>query len=398
MRVATVVPVVLSVVALWTISLPATAAPAGPASQPARLLVTLDEHDGSVAWRVKPRGPDGGFLTVRTATHGVVIADELRCLSAARPYEPGDASVVGFDARTGAERWRIPDARVSLGMFGPIAPPDAGVATLPVASAVDGAPRLVDALSGAERGPLAGVPVAASGDLLFVVALDAFSAAASTRGIVTAIDRRTGAARWTKNLGANLFSIDADGTAVAVAAGPIPDPGTELGQLGGVEVLDPATGQRRWAAALMPAYGIDIASDQVVFQNLDRLRAVDAGTGQLAWDVPVQGLLDTTPTANGTLVAVRGSGSTGPDDALLVSAFDSRSGARRWAHSTTSELLNPGVANDRAVTVATRRRIVAYDHVRGRPRWARRTPPRAAAVVAVANRVYISGGCTVSND
>ena len=283
-------------------------------------------------------------------------------------------------------------------MFGSIAAPSDQVTTFPVVSAVDSTPRLVDVQSGAERGPLAGVPVAGSGDLLLVVSLDAFSAAASTRGIVTAIDRRTGMPRWTKNLGANLFSIDADPSAVAVAAGPIPDPGTELGQLGGVEVLDPVTGQRRWAAALMPAYGIDLAGGRVVFQNLDRLRAVDAGTGQLAWDVAVQGLLDTTPARNGTLVAVRGSGSTGSGDALLVSAFDAASGASRWAHTATSESLNPGVANDRAVTVATRRRIVAYAPGTGRPLWSRPTPPRAAAVVAGGGQVYISGGCTVSND
>ena len=214
------------------------------------------------------------------------------------------------------------------------------------------APGLVDVGTGQQAGPAGGLPIAASGEVMLVIALDAFRASASARGIVTAVDRRTGAPLWTKNLGANLFSVDADTSAVAVAAGPIPDPGTELGQLGGVEVLDPATGQRRWAAPLMPAYGVALAGGHVVFQNLDRLRGVDAATGQTGWDVAVPGLLDTAPNRGGTLLAVQGGGGPSPGGAMLVAAFDAASGAPRWEHRASSELLNPGIVNDRVVAVA----------------------------------------------
>jgi outer membrane protein assembly factor BamB len=395
MRVATVVTI-LTVVTVASTSIAPRATAAHAPSEPSRLLVALDEGDGSVLWRAAPHGDTGGHLDAKFVTHSLVIAEEFVCHSGERRYEPGDVSVVAFDARTGHERWRVPDVELSAAAFGRIAPPAPDVLTIPVTSTVTGTPRLVDLDRGTDAGPISGQPVAGSPDLLLVTALDAFSAAASTRGIVTAIDRRTGAARWTRNLGANLFSIDANASAVAVAAGPIPDPGTDLGQVGGVEVLDPATGTRRWAAALMPAYGVDLATGHVVFQNLDRLRAVDVSTGQPAWDIAVRGLLDKAPSSRDTLLALQGADA--PNAGVIVSAFDARSGAARWSHTASAELLNPGLANDRVVTVGTRSHIVAYDTVHGRRRWARPTPARSEGVVAAANRVYISGGCTVSND
>jgi outer membrane protein assembly factor BamB len=171
-------------------------------------------------WRAAPHGDTGGHLDAKFVTHSLVIAEEFVCHSGERRYEPGDVSVVAFDARTGHERWRVPDVELSAAAFGRIAPPAPDVLTIPVTSTVTGTPRLVDLDRGTDAGPISGQPVAGSPDLLLVTALDAFSAAASTRGIVTAIDRRTGAARWTRNLGANLFSIDANASAVAVAPAP----------------------------------------------------------------------------------------------------------------------------------------------------------------------------------
>src|SRR5581483_6154920 len=369
----------------------------------ARVLVALDERDGSVSWRAKPRGIDGGHLDAKFVTGGVVVAEELRCLSGERAYQPGDVSVVAFEAHTGRERWRVADTELSPGVFGRIDPPGAGITTIPVRSAVSGVAHLLDVRTGADRGPISGAPVAASGDLLLVVAPDAFRASASARGIVTALDRHTAAPRWTRNLGANLFSIVADESSVAVAAGPIPDPGTELGNVGGIEVLDPATGARRWAAPLLPAFGIELAGGRVVFQNLDTLRGIDAATGRLAWEVTVDGTLRSPATASGPLVAVRAPANrvhAGDRPAPgLVSAVDPRSGRLRWSRGYRGDELGPGVvATRRAVVVATRGRIVAYGARQGGRLWARGTPRDAHSVVAGAGRVYVSGGCTRSND
>jgi outer membrane protein assembly factor BamB len=394
MRVATVLAVVVLSVATVLTAAP-DAASARDAAQPARLLVALREQDGSVLWRARPRGAGGGHLDAKYVTHGLVVTEESVCLSGERRYEPGDVSVVAFDSRTGRQRWRVPDVELSPGTFGRIDPPAEDVATIPVTSTVTGMPELLDVENGSLVGPVAGQPVAASGDVLLVVALDAFRATAGTRGIVTALDRRTGAPRWTKNLGANLFSVAADGSDVGIAAGPIPDPGTELGQSGGVEVLDPVTGQRRWAALLMPGFGIELAGGRLVFQNLDHLRGVDVATGQIAWDVPADGTIDSNTAPTDTLVVVRDptTGATG-----LVSSFDPRSGALRWKRAFVGDQLSPGIATDRAVVVGTHDRVVAYEPSRGRRLWTRPTPTPAGGLVAGGGRVYISGGCTVSND
>ena len=80
----------------------------------------------SVLWRAAPRGDIGGHLDAKFVTHGLVIAEEFVCHSGERRYEPGDVSVVAFDARTGHERWRVPDVELSAAAFGRIAPPGAG--------------------------------------------------------------------------------------------------------------------------------------------------------------------------------------------------------------------------------------------------------------------------------
>jgi outer membrane protein assembly factor BamB len=377
--------------------LPTVRSAAPPASAP-RVLVALDQRDGSVLWRAKSGGADGGHLDAKYVTHGLLVTEERRCLSGERASQPGDTSVVAFDARSGRERWRTADVELPAGSFGRIDPPSAGVTTLPARSTVTGDWELLDVSTGHVAAPLDSVPVAASGDLLLVVNHDAFAASASTRGIVTAVDRRTGAARWTKNLGANLFSLSADAGSVAVASGPIPDPGTELGQAGGVEVLDAATGQRRWAAPLMPAYGVELAGGKVVFQNLDHLRAVDAATGAPAWDSVTDGTLDPDLVPDRTLVVVGGPGTGGSNRVIggSVSAYDTASGTRRWTR--TFRGLTVGFGTGPAVVAGTDRRVTGFDTSRGRRLWTRAAPAHTSAVVTGNGRVYVSGGCTVSSE
>jgi outer membrane protein assembly factor BamB len=396
MRVASVaIAIVLAVTALASAPVGAARTP----SAPARLLVALDEHDGSVLWRARPDGSTGSHVDAKFVTHGLVVAEEFRCDSGNRTYQAGDVSVVAFDARTGRERWRLADYELAAEVFGRLDPPAPDVATLPLRSAVDSHVVLADVATGRIAGPLAAQPIAASADLLLSVTPGAATASASNRGIVTATDRRTGAVRWTRNLGANLFALVLDPSAVVVAAGPIPDPGTDLGKAGGLEVLDAVTGQRRWAAALMPAFGVELAGGRVVFQNLDHLRGVDATTGQPAWDLAVDGHVDQGPASGRTLLVVRAPQVSGTSrTAGSVSALDPGSGSVRWTRRFTRDPLRPGFASGAAVTVATDRRIVAYDAERGRRVWSRPTPAHTEGVVAGGGRVYVSGGCTVSND
>jgi outer membrane protein assembly factor BamB len=362
------------------------------------VLIALDQRDGSVLWRAKPRGAEAGHVEAKQVTNGFVITQERRCLSGERAAQPGDVSVVAFDAKTGRERWRTADVELPKGTFGRIDPPGPGVTTFPVRSTVTGDWELLDVRTGRVAAPLDSVPVAASGDLLLAVAHDAFAASASTRGIVTAIDRRTGATRWTKNLGANLFSLSADAASVAVAAGPIPDPGTELGKSGGVEVLDAATGQRRWAAPLMPAYGVELAAGKLVFQNLDHLRAVDAATGAPAWDSVTGGTVDPDVVPDRTLVVVGepGTGGSNPVIGGSVSAFDTATGARRWTRTFRGRTV--GFGTGPAVVAGTDHRVTGFDTARGGRLWTRAAPPHTAAVVTGHGRVYVSGGCTVSSE
>src|SRR5690348_8342942 len=72
--------------------------PARPSQLP-RLLLALDERNGKVLWRAKPRGPDGGHVDAKFVTHGLLIAEEFRCGSGDRAPERGDVSLVAFDER-----------------------------------------------------------------------------------------------------------------------------------------------------------------------------------------------------------------------------------------------------------------------------------------------------------
>ena len=204
-------------------------------AQPGRACSSRsDEQDGTVLWRVKPRGVDGGHLDAKYVTHGLVVTEESVCLSGERRYEPGDISVVAFDSRTGKERWRVPDVEVEPGHLRPRrSARTEDVATHPGHEhRSPGCAELLDVESGQDVGPVAGQPVAASGDVLLVVALDAFRAigeyprhrdgprSAHRRTPVDEEPRGQPVLGRRRQLGRR------------VAAGPIPDPGTELGKLG----------------------------------------------------------------------------------------------------------------------------------------------------------------------
>ncbi len=373
----------------------ASAAAARRGAPPGRRLVALSEQQGAVEWRVRPRAR-GGSLTARLVTHGLVLAEEIPCPSTVLTDETAPAALVALDARTGRERWRAPGVRMSQGEFGRIDPPGPGVDTVPVESPVGGSPALLDVRTGQLQGPMAGVPVAASGELLIVAALDAFRASASVRGKVTALDRRTGAPMWTANLSAALFSVAADPAGVAFAAGPIADPGTALGMQGGIGVVEAGDGHARWAALPRPLFGIDVAAGRVVFQTSQQLQALDLASGRPAWGVPVDGQLDPGRTAGDTLLVVRGSTAGAGAAPNQIDGFAAGTGARRWRHTVPGELLDPAVATDRVVAVGTRDRIVAFDPTRGRVRWTRTAPGSATGVVAGGGRVYVSGGCSIS--
>lgn len=236
--------------------------------------------EGDVLWRVEGRYLAGG--SVLFAGGRVVTSD--------------DTDIVARDPSDGSEVWRRapnPDY--------PFVPPEiaSGEGTVygfQLASAV-----AVSASDGtvAWRGenlPVGGAPLV-DRDRIF----------AGGRGTVTALDRATGAVVWIRDIGriADVF-VGADGDAVCAVTRLL-----VLGETPPQEdllCLDRADGRIRWRFTdprLRAPTGLVVdAGRAIVGTGAGWLLAVDAATGELAWESPLPAGLESAPTVSqGTVIA-----------------------------------------------------------------------------------------------
>jgi outer membrane protein assembly factor BamB len=176
--------------------------------------------------------------------------------------------------------------------------------------------------------------------------------AAGRGGTLRALDRATGSVVWSRSGRTGVLST---GGGMLVLRR----------QDGGIEALDPASGETRWQAetgiaGLLPAA---LAEGRVVVAGQGAV-ALDAASGRTLWSADVP-LISAPPVASGALVLL------GADDGTLL-CLDAASGVSLWSYAAGSRLSAPPIVDDGArvlLGTADRRVVALRIDKRGDERW-----------------------------
>ncbi|MEU9028606.1 PQQ-binding-like beta-propeller repeat protein [Streptomyces sp. NPDC048383] len=302
-----------------------------------------------------------------------------------------------IDAATGRERWCAPlfgalpgaPAVTSHAVF--IATDGGAVHALRIA---DGEPLWRQVPGSRLRNPSAG-DVWTSGSVALVSFLPFTydDDPAPPPSVLYALDTRNGDLLW--HTEASLLEVR-DGLAY------VNPPDASL------TALDPRTGVARWSAPPEKSGGkctLDAFAAGLLFGrngNIgigSKLVAYDPGTGGVRWTAPAAHA--SVPVAHGDTVYISAPGPS-RRDAQELHAFDAASGKRRWTAPAFSTTLNesPAIASDRdcaylrwsedSLVDDDRTTLRAHDAFTGRERWRSERPDASyAADVAPGNRLFI---------
>jgi outer membrane protein assembly factor BamB len=297
----------------------------GDAGQTGRMPGPGPAGPPTLLWYV-PALTSRGFAPVVAGNVVVAMADQP------------EAAVVGLDAATGAELWRLARGRrLTL----PGAPTVADGVVYAGARETEGERRPIlvalDAATSQERWRvrLAGTQPLDEWDV--PLAVDGTVYVAATDSNAYAFDAATGAERWRVPIGPAMPNPP------ALADGLLVFPLLE-----GLVALDAATGAERWRGGperLMSSVVIDAGSVYVVSIGASQfeggiLYALDAATGATRW---------TSKGGAGTGVVgdpVVAGGVVFVDGLLDFSALDAATGAVRWQLADVPDLGTPAIAGD----------------------------------------------------
>lgn len=272
------------------------------------------------------------FLLVRDRPSPEATGREGDACSAAGP-----AGVVGLDLATGQERWTnvVGDGVENLWSPGPDGDVTSGDS--PAVDAVEGSGRVRQIA--AATGTVTSCRPArelSEDELGHPVLVDASGATARDRAAGAAeVIEADGASRWVRD-GRQLLAASAGGVATQTNTGYQDGPPTLA-----VEVLEPATGELRWAKEVPGLSAVATSTHLVVVDQFPagsyppepgdvaeqqaRITAYDLSDGREAWHAAVAGSPQQTfPDAG--LILVPGGDAGGP----RVTAIDDATGAVRW--------------------------------------------------------------------
>lgn len=275
-------------------------------ARPARRLPRAPLGPGQVrrlAFRQLFRGDVGA-----PAGFGLAIEDELVVAA-------GASAVVGLDARTGAERWRQPGARLAWLSAGALHVADA--ARLTAIDPATGRPRW--------SRPRLGLPDAPRGVVRLAGGLTLWVGSASAAALDAA-----GRVAWT-------FTPPAGRALRGAAAGPLAVVGSDAGFLYG---LDAASGRAAWrvrlpgALAAAPAVAGDTLFATCATDLGGSLLGLEPTTGRRRFEVPLDVTPAGAPVAFAGLLAIPGTVAGDP----VVAAVDP-AGALAWEDAPS---LGPG--------------------------------------------------------
>jgi outer membrane protein assembly factor BamB len=268
--------------------------------------------------------------------------------------------VVALDTATGRERWRTDVARVTH--YEP---------------ALDGHSVLVSAddrfialerASGARRWE-APVGEHAGGAVLSRVGSEPIALVTTERGLVAALDGRTGQARWSIQLPGDIWAAPAAGVTANAAVGAVLWTGADGEAVNRLRVFDLATGTVRWESDVEAGASAPVIHDGLVVLGegdgnfAARVVARDVDSGAERWSVPAPASFEAgvTPGAAGRDVVVS-------DHFGTITLVDARTGTRRWQTAIRQPILDTRVVvGPRAVVMRTYGgKVVVVDRDSGR--------------------------------
>jgi outer membrane protein assembly factor BamB len=311
-------------------------------------------------------GPMGTPAIRWTFQAGAPIGSQVAVLGKVVFVVSTDGTLHAVDLDTGRQQWSVPIGAESHGS--PTIADD-----LVIVGANDGAHAFAitdgrSAWAATKTGTVRGTPAIVGHTAVF----------ASSEGTATALDTRTGALLWSRDLGARDDSSLAaseglailglqDGTVVALALADGSErwrtdtgDGTRIGTpaIAGGQVyvatlddngpgthhiiaLDLATGRVLWrftSPGDRPAYAPAIADGRAIVEGEDgSVTALDPSTGVVLWQVKAPGLVEVVP-------AVADGFAYGASNGGFAFALDATTGAERW------RLKIKGVPNGAVVT------------------------------------------------
>ena len=304
----------------------------GSEAGPSDLTVEALGRDGSVRWETP-------------GSRAVAVVDDIVVVTG------GQDGVAGLDGKTGEERWRLRDTGSVLGAQGGdgiavvgVAGPEGsqepptdieGSTILEAVGVTDGASRWQTDLEGFA---LPEPPVVA-GDVAAVR-----GCSGPGEQVVSAVDLATGDPRWTWEGGTcdGLGGLASTGS-VVVAAGPE-----------GLTALDAGTGEPRFEVPIADVQRLVANAEVIVAATPNELVVLDAGTGAERWRAPALGAVLVSPVLTDDLVVVplADSGATAASTSMTVTAFDLATGDVRWTQPV------PGMVNGSPVVLGT---VLAVD-------------------------------------
>ena len=268
--------------------------------------------------------------------------------------------VVALDSATGRERWRTDVTRVTH--YEP---------------ALDGHTVLVSAddrfialtrASGARRWE-ALVGENAGGAVLTRVGSERIALVTTERGVVAALDGRTGQARWSVQLPGDIWAAPAADAAETDAVGAVLWAGAAGETVNRLRVFDLATGAVRWESGVEAGATAPVIQDGLVVLGegngnfAARIVARDLATGAERWSVPAPTSFESgvTPGAAAGDVVVS-------DHFGTITLVDVRTGKPRWQTAIREPILDTRVVLG-AHTVVIRTyggKVVVVDRDSGR--------------------------------
>jgi outer membrane protein assembly factor BamB len=143
-----------------------------------------------------------------------------------------------------------------------------------------------------------------------------------------------------------------------------------------------AAGTRQWIVAAHPEMPPAAGGGLVFLREADRLRALRAGDGSVAWELPLADKLAIHPVwDNGWLILALATGE--------VRALRATDGHQIWSRDLSSPAhAAPALSGDRVYVPTTDHRIVALNVESGEPIWERRLGGAVNDILALDERIF----------